>query len=291
MNLAAATLDIAVDGLAIDVLGPRDLGHGNAAQVVGYKLGMLAGGGLLLWASERIGQRACFVAMAALVFVVLLATLGFKEPPSKARPTLTIADIVNALVRALRAPGSGFLLLAVATYKLGESMSDAMFKPFVLDHGFTKGQIGLWIGTWGMVCSMAGSLVGGFAAARLPVLRALAVAAVLRIAPLAAQWWLSLQHPISADAVIAVTCSEHFFGGMLTTAMFATMMGSVDRTIGATHFTALAAVEVLGKSPAAWLSGVLAEYAGYPTLFATATLLSVAFLLTLPPLRLVLSRL
>ena len=48
MNLFAATQDIAVDGLAVDLLDERELGAGNAAQVVGYKIGILTGGGLLV---------------------------------------------------------------------------------------------------------------------------------------------------------------------------------------------------------------------------------------------------
>ncbi len=38
MNLAAATMDIAVDGLAIDLLSLNELGKGNIAQVVGFKI-------------------------------------------------------------------------------------------------------------------------------------------------------------------------------------------------------------------------------------------------------------
>src|SRR5262245_28080071 len=48
MNLFAATQDIAVDALAVSWLDPEELGPGNALQVIGYKLGMLTGGGLLL---------------------------------------------------------------------------------------------------------------------------------------------------------------------------------------------------------------------------------------------------
>src|SRR4051812_43314814 len=48
MNLCAATQDIAVDGMAVDILGQRELGAGNIAQVVGYKAGMLVSGGVLL---------------------------------------------------------------------------------------------------------------------------------------------------------------------------------------------------------------------------------------------------
>ena len=50
--LLAATQDIAVDGWAVSTLAPGQLGPANAVQVVGYKLGMLTGGGLLVWAAE-----------------------------------------------------------------------------------------------------------------------------------------------------------------------------------------------------------------------------------------------
>jgi hypothetical protein len=84
--------------------------------------------------------------------------------------------------------------------------------------------------------------------------------------------------------VLAVTCSEHLFGGALTTAMFAYMMGRVDKRIGATHFTLLATLEVWGKLPAAWVSGFIAARTSYPFLFALATVLSIAFLALLLPL-------
>ena len=65
----------------------------------------------------------------------------------------------------------------------------------------------------------------------------------LRAVPVAGEWWLSTVTPTEGK-VIAVTSAEHFFGGALTTAMFAFMMSRVDRQIGATHYTVLAAIEV-----------------------------------------------
>jgi MFS family permease len=294
MNLFAATLDIAVDGLAIDVLRARDLGHGNAAQVVGYKLGMLTGGGLLLWASGRIGLRGLFASMAALVGVVLVATAFFseREREPEQRPTSsakddseTLCGVLRRLRSALASRGSAWLLLVVGTYKLGEAMADAMFKPFVLDAGFAKEQIGLWIGTWGMVFSILGSLAGGWAATRLTFVRAVAVTAILRVGPLAGQWWLAAAGAPTATAIIAVTSAEHLFGGALTTTVFALMMSRVDPRVGASHFTVLAAVEVLGKTPGSWLSGLIAQHTGYASLFALATALSVAFLGLMWPAR------
>lgn len=297
MNLLAATMDIAVDGFAVDVLTTRELGHGNIAQVVGYKAGMLTGGGLLVWASGTIGWTGLFVSMAVLVTLSLLVTLSWDEnavvlenrppaePPEPAEPAphRRTGEILAALRRAVTSSGAGWLILFVGTYKLGESMADTMFKPFLVDAGYREAQIGLWVGTWGMLCSIVGSVGGGLLARRMPLLRVVGWCAVARALPVAGEWWLTQVDP-TPSRILAVTCFEHLFGGALTTAMFAYMMSRVDRRIGATHYTLLAAVEVWGKLPAAWLSGFIAARASYATLFAVATVLSVAFLALLAPL-------
>jgi len=71
----------------------------------------------------------------------------------------------------------------------------------------------------------------------------------------------------------------------LTTALFAYMMSRVDKRIGATHYTILAAIEVLGKSPGSWASGWLAEHFGYMELFSLGVVLSVLVLFLYFPLR------
>ncbi len=290
MNLFAATLDIAVDGLAVDLLEPSELGHGNIAQVVGYKVGMLTGGGLLVWASGWIGWQGLFVAMGGLVAAVLAITLAYRERPAPGHadpvsPTVhaRLADVLALLGRSLRSGNPVWLLVFIGTYKLGETMAERMFPPFLVDAGFAREQIGLIVGTWGLLFSIAGSFAGGLLATRLPLLRAVALTAVLRALPVAAVWWLSLVEP-TRERVLAVTCVEQFFGGALTTAMFAYMMSRVDRRIGATHYTLLAAVEVWGKLPAAWASGAITEATSYPFLFGLATVLSVAYLALLVPL-------
>src|SRR3546814_12094455 len=56
-NLLAATQDIATDGLAVHLLQGRDRGLANGIQVGGYRLGMVLGGGLLLWIYSLTGWR------------------------------------------------------------------------------------------------------------------------------------------------------------------------------------------------------------------------------------------
>lgn len=288
MNLAAATQDIAVDGFAVDSLRPEELGLGNTAQVVGYKLGMLTGGGLLLWASQYIGWQGLFLSMAALCMVVFVLMLFAEEPvpPEKKAERQSWHEVLSKLKEALLLPGTAWMLVFIGTYKLGESMSDLLFQLFLVDAGIRPEQIGLWLGTWGQTASIIGSVVGGLLATRLPLYRALTVTATLRVFPLIGRWWLA-RAGVTDPGIIGVTLAEEFFGGALTTVMFAFMMSRVDRRIGATHYTLFASVEVAGKAPGGPIGGQLVARAhwSYAQVLLLGAALSAAFLFLLLPLR------
>jgi PAT family beta-lactamase induction signal transducer AmpG len=288
MNLFAATQDIAVDGLAVDLLQKGDLGTGNAVQVVGFKLGSLATGGLLGSAFDSIGLQGIFLSMAGLAMTAFVVALLSHEPPRAPRSgnvRMGWRELFSRMWTALLLPGTGWLLLFIGTYKLGESLSDVAYKPFLVDSGFKVVQISWWSGTWGTVASLLGSLGGGWLATRTPLLRAVAITATLRVLPLVGRWLLALGVP-GASEVIGVTLAEEFFGGALTTAMFAFMMSRVDRHIGGAHFTLFAEVELLGKLPAGPVVGILREDVGwsYAQVFLLGVGLSLAFLLLLVPL-------
>ena len=285
MNFFAATQDIAVDALALQWLRHDELGPANAVQVVGYKLGMLIGGGVLVWLSGRIGWSGLFYAMAGLMALVLLISLGIPEPKweaerEHARETAggtSFGELGRRLRAAWQQPATAALIVIVLTYKMGETLADAMWKPLLLDRGFSVAQIGLWAGTFGMAFSLAGSAASGALVRRAPLVATLIWIAALRALGVAGEWWLSVLPQPSAAAVVSVTCVEHLVGGAITTVLFALMMRHTDREIGATHYTLLASLEVWGKLPLAGVSGVIAQRLGYPSLFGIATVLCVAF--------------
>jgi MFS family permease len=282
MNLLAATLDIAVDGLAVDLLGASELGAGNAAQVVGYKVGMLCSGGFFVWASAYFSWRVLLGGMGLMLLLALAATLAIPASRTRTYPPQKLSSVVSTLARALASPSSRSLLLFLLTYKLGENMSTTMWPLFLVDAGFDKSFIGQ-VTSAGLMFSIAGSLIGGLLAARLPLFTALMIPATLRILPLAAQSLVAVMP--DGTAVLTVACAESLAGGALTTVVFALMMARVDHHIGATHYTALAAIEVAGKFPGAWLSGPIAAYLGYPWLFGIAAAVTGGCLVFAMPLR------
>lgn len=288
MNLSSATMDIAVDGLAVDLLKDHELGTGNITQVVGYKVGTLATGGLLVWATGAFGWSGLFFTMGAITLLVMAATALFPEAAAVesavAEAHQGLRKIWALLVETLRVPGMRALVFVIATYKVGEQLVESMFKPFLIDEGYTATQVGLWVSSYGIGASIAGSCVGGLLASRMPILRAMILAAVFRAVPVFFVFLLTLHHPTRTE-IILVSITESFFGGLLTTTVFAYMMSRTDRRIGATHFTLLSTIEMLGKVPVPMIAGPIAQTWGYSVLFGLGTAASVAFLLLLPPLR------
>ncbi len=275
MNFCASIQDIAVDGLAIDILRDNDLGYGNAIQVVGYKIGMLISGGFLVWLSSYIGWGNIFYVICGIVAIPVLLLIPYKETGVSQHKVnyITIKDIIAHIKHAFTQHGMTIIFLLIATYKTGETFIDGMFKPFLVDMGFSASQIGLWQGMYGMIASIAGSIMGGVLSSRYGIMRGLWISLLVRLLPLCGEWYCTLSVP-SSSLVITVTIAEHFFGGMLTTAMFAFMMYTVDKMIGATHYTMLATIEVIGKSPGMWFSGLLADTWGYSYLFGLGFFIS-----------------
>jgi predicted MFS family arabinose efflux permease len=224
--------------------------------------------------------------MALVVTALAPLTLAAREPEVPAAASVARSSplaVLRALPSALRVPGAAAALAFVGLYKTGESVLDGMFKPFLLRH-FDKAQVALWVSTYGTAASVLGSVCGGLLVRALGLYPALATAALLRLLPDVGIWWLTWAG-VSEERVVAVTLTEHFFGGLLTPAVFALMMAQVDRRIGGTHFTLLSVVEVLGKTPGGWLSGVAVTALGFEGAFGLGAALSAAVLLLLLPLR------
>ena len=138
----------------------------------------------------------------------------------------------------------------VLTYKLGETLNDRMFKPFLIDCGFKSSDIAMWSGVSGMMFSIAGSLLGGTLPRFLPLMESTAAACVMQVIPQLLRYYVSLVASASttvakdgsADAEIVASASarglestvktvmwaEAFVGGVVTTLVFALMMQKVS---------------------------------------------------------------
>ncbi|XP_074059109.1 major facilitator superfamily domain-containing protein 3 [Macrotis lagotis] len=292
LHAGAAVQDVALDGLAVRLLAPAELGAGNTVQVVAYKLGAALAGGGLLALSPGLGWGPLFLGLASAY--ALAAALAWGAPalrlPAPQAPQSPCCP-PRGFGTLLAVPGTPWTAGFVLLYKLGEQGAISLFPLFLLDQGVPAAEVGLWNGMVAVGFSIAGSSLGGVLLGRhrkpLPLLKPLLQ---LRIGALAFQMALLSCFPSSSlegllkGAALVSLGPQHFLSGTVTTLTFALMMHCSQQahgTIQSTHYSFLATLELLGKLLLTTGAGALADGLGLGLCFTLFLALSLVALLYL----------
>lgn len=277
MNLISATQDVATDGLAVRLLGYRGKGIGNGIQVGAYRIGMIVGGGGLLWLLTLSGWRGLFIVMAGLILLCTLPVWWLREPTPEpaaiATETPGVARMAAGWWTRLRRPGMAVFILLIGAYKFGDSMGSALVGPFMVDAGLTVAQIALIKGALSSAAALGGAALGGWLAYRLGRRNALLLTGVAQTISLALYLFASLGAGGFA-LIVTASLAEHVLGGAATVALFTLMMDASERDHAGSDYTLLACAIVLVQGVAGITGGIIGDLFGYPTMFATSFVLS-----------------
>lgn len=281
INLLSATQDIATDGLAVSMLEPRQRGLGNGIQVGAYRIGMIAGGGGLLWLFSFAGWRALFVVMAVLLFAVTVGVWFLAREPSRptgdAPPTpskrVSPGLLLTGWSSRLRRPGVITFILVVGAFKFGNSMASSLVGPFMSDIGLTLGQIALVEGALSSAGALGGAALGGWLAYTYGRRHALLVGGVTQTLSLG----LYLVASIGVGGfwlVVTASLAEHILGGAATVAVFTLMMDACQQGYEGSDYTLFACAVVGVQGAAGFAAGIVGDLFGFPAIFATGLILS-----------------
>ncbi|HEX5277591.1 MAG TPA: MFS transporter [Fluviicoccus sp.] len=288
LNLLAATQDVATDGLAVRTLGPRERAHGNSIQVAGYRLGLIVGGGLLLYLIGAWSWRGTFILVAGLLLLLTLPLLRYREPSSALIGSPPVpAGYWQGFRGFLRQPGVRAWLGVLLTYKVADGFGSAMVKPMLVDMGFNLKQLGLQVSLIGSAASIAGALLGGWLTVRWGRYPALLGFAVLQALGLGAYAGLSLawDHAVAVQpwVVYAINALEHLATGLATVALLTIVMDHSRHSHAGADFTLQVSILAMTGGLAHLLAGVVAQHAGYTAYYVLAMVLGLV--LTVPVVR------
>lgn len=283
-NFCAACQDVAVDGLAIDVLPDDERARANAFMFGGQIVGISAasyGGAVLL---DQYGLPATALAVAFWVSVIALIPLFIRERPGErlmpwtpgdALPrSLALADdnivrIVSQLVRVIVLPMS-LLLIAI---KFGDrvvvGLLNATFPVLTTQElGFDATFYPLWNSIGGMLAAAFGVLIAPLidrvGAQRALMWGLLIKAVVIGIAGLLASQWTTDQ------IIIGIVFGVNFVGQLLTVASIALFMNICSPRIAATQFAVYMASSNLALSAGSILLGPLDAAFSFQEIFLIA---------------------
>ncbi|MCV3241936.1 MFS transporter [Mesorhizobium sp. ZC-5] len=270
---AAATVDIACDGFAVQSLAKENHGWGNAAQVGGAYLGSAIGAGLFLVLVDASGWRIAVWAMAALL---LLLGLPFLLGAASRIPNET-REHVPSLRAAWRRPEIRRGLAAAAIYVVAQKVGLAMLGPFLIDAGLDLSTVGLVNGVGSMFVGVAGALLGGVLVKSWGMRNVLIAALILQAASLFFFSAFDSQGGMSTTVLVAVAVASS--SGVLAlgfVALYAQFMRWSDPRQAGIDFTLFQCMDTLVSMAGGVLAGYAAQYLGYGAYFAGAGVVALA---------------
>lgn len=284
--LFAATQDIFVDALAVRTLGAADRGLGNILQVAGYRVGMIAGGSVLLVLTATIGEGRAVGIAATLIALASLGAFLLRAPVPAYAGVVLVADEgprlpAIALLKHMTARAAWPVLAVALTYKLGIHLASGLLKPMTVDHGWSDARIGTVIATVGTGCALFGAIAGGLVYRPLGEVRALRLGVLLQALAcvplvLAERWHSPLAFTTGAIAV------ENFTSGLGTTILFAALMTATRPTDAGRHYTFLSTANILALTAGGGLGAFLADHLGRAPVYALGAVIGLVPLAFLP---------
>lgn len=279
-GFAGATQDVVVDAYRIEIAPPEVQGALAATYTLGYRFALLVSGALALLLADHLPWSLIYQLMAAIVGLIMLATLRAREPEALIQPqeASLIATLQTSMVGPFRDFFSRYagwvgvaLLCFIGLFKISDQMLGVMALPFYLDCGFTKTEIAAVSKLFGVWIGIAGAFLGGAVVVRFGVHRTLLIAMLLGAA--SNLLYVVLAHfPGDLRAFVAVIGGENLSGGFLGAAAIAWLSALVSRAYTATQYALFSSLVTLpGKLIGGW-SGFMVTSMGYEGFFIFSTL-------------------
>lgn len=211
-----------------------------------------------LWASRPGGAIAQVAAAVGGLAVLAAAVLPLPGAPTRPGRLLfsALGEPLADFVRRHRG-AAGLILALICVYRLPDFVLNIM-NPFYLDLGFSKLEIAEVRKVLGVVMSVAGVGLGGWAVARLGLIRALVIGAFAGPISNLAFAWLTLQGPQVWALAVAISL-DNIASGFAGTCLIAYMSSLTSQGFTASQYALFSSLYALLGKLVASQSGRLVE--------------------------------
>ena len=211
-----------------------------------------------LWAAKPAGAVAQVLAALGGLALLAGAVLPLPGPPTRPGRLLfrALGEPLAEFIRRHRETAT-LILALICVYRLPDFVLNIM-NPFYLDLGFSKLEIAEVRKVLGVVMSIAGVGLGGWAVARLGLMRALVIGALAGPVSNLAFAWLALQGPQLWALAVAIGL-DNLASGFAGTCLIAYMSSLTSRGFTASQYALFSSLYALLGKLVASQSGRIVE--------------------------------
>ena len=265
--LAGATQDIAIDAYAVDVLRKEEHGVAVGLRTGMYRAAMTLSGGLAIWAAASLGWGAVNLLLGLVYLPLVLVTGRSPEPEEEAAAPRTLRDAVwQPFLECLSRHRAIEILVFVVLYKLADSFSQSLLRPFLIDMGYGEFDRGFVLGTAGVALTIAGTFLGGVACTRIGLGNALWLFGFLQVFSNIG-YVLITYHPGGRPVMYGAMAFEMVTSGLGMGAFGVLLLRITEKRFSATQYALFSSLFGLPRILGGPITGLLVHAAGWRAFF------------------------
>jgi PAT family beta-lactamase induction signal transducer AmpG len=268
------TQDIAVDGMAIDILPVDQQARANGLMWGSKTLGISASVATGSWIISAYGYFYAIISFSLIVSLIIIVPLLLRERPgeklmpwtkgeaSKATEKIQLhswKSIFKSLVKVFFLPVSFMMGVAVFSYSLGRGLIDTVLPVFTVQQlGWADTQYSQVFATANLISGILGMIIGGFLIDYFGKVKMISIYLILLILLVGSMSFLKTywQNDVFITGFII---GFYILITFTTIAIFASAMQLCWKRVAATQFTLYMAISNLGLAAGAAIMGQLKE--------------------------------
>ena len=270
ISFTSATQDIAINAYQTEILSEKERALGNSIAVMGYRIGMIVTGSLVLIFADYFDNWHIALLCTLPFFMIAPIVTIFVKENNNIQPPKTYSDaFIKPFAEFFTRKGitTAMIILAILIlYKLADAIAFSLNSVFFMDLGFSKTAIAVSYKTTSLFATMAGLLAGGAIAYKIGIFRSfLLFSFIMAFANLtyALLAIVGMNYPLMVSSVFV----EYFCGAMGTAILVAMIMSLVNKSFSATQFAILTSIDSLARVFVGPFAGNIQYHYGWTTLF------------------------
>lgn len=267
----SATQDIAINAYQTEVLTEHERALGNAVNVMGYRIGMIVTGSIVLIIADKLNNNWNLTWLMILPFFMIcpLYTLILKETPQSIIPKSFREAFTDPFIEFFTRKNiftASLILIIIIVYKLADAIAFSLNTIFFVDLGFDKTTIAVSYKAFSLAATISGLIFGGLVAKKIGVYRSFLNFSILMACANLTYVALAIVGK-NYYLMVSSVAVEYFFGAMGTAILVAMIMSLVNLKFSATQFAILSSIDSMGRVFVGPLAGYIQSHYNWEGLF------------------------
>ncbi len=285
-SISAATQDVSIDAMVINVIAKNERGKLNGFMNAGMLIGRsVFGGGTLIIAYE-LGLNYMVGLIVIIILSAMVLLIFVKEPVLQLRPENQFKTFVQNFSLSFRSRNTWLAIVFALTSAAAFEVAGGLAGPFFTDLNINQETIGVFFAIPVVAAMFIGGLTGGYISDKMTRTKAVSI---FLYGFVAAIFFISIYTYVNSSVDQTVILSAYtimyFFVGFFTASSYALFMDLTNPKIGGTQFSTYMAATNGCEAWSVWVAGGIVAGYSYSTAFFLMSVVSLASLLILKKIK------